>query len=95
MNGLLEKIRRTGTPLTQYTGAKPFRGIVTGFNDAFLVDNAIRDALLHEDEKSGELLRPYLRGQDIRRWAPEWAGLWMIFTRRGPISTLRRRSEIT
>jgi hypothetical protein len=83
VNELIEKIRRNGIPLVEYAGCKPFYGIKTGYNDAFLIDTETRDKLVHEDPRSAEIIKPYLRGQDIKRWVPEWAGLWMIFTRRG------------
>lgn len=75
---LLEKIRRAGVPLVEYSGVKPYRGVLTGLNEAFLIDTPTRDRLVREDPRSAGIIKPYLRGQDIRRWAPEWAGLWMI-----------------
>ena len=83
VNGLLSKIRGRGVPLAQYAGMKPYRGVVTGCNEAFLIDSATKDAITRGSAKSAEIIRPYLRGQDIDRWCCEWAGLWMIFTRRG------------
>jgi hypothetical protein len=78
VNGLLEKIRSRGIPLSEYAGVKPYRGILTGFNDAFVIDDRARQAILRNDPAAEPLIRPFLRGQDIRRWSPEWAGLWMI-----------------
>ncbi len=75
---LLEKIRAHGVPLSEYAGVKPYRGILTGFNEAFLIDSKARDSIIARDPGSDKLIRPYLRGQDIRRWSPDWAGLWMI-----------------
>lgn len=80
---LLEKIRGAGVALQEYVNGKPPRGVVTGCNEAFMVDTPTRDRLVAEDPKAVELLRPYLRGQDVRRWHPEWSSLWMIFARRG------------
>ncbi len=80
---LLEKIRRNGVPLVEAAGCKPYRGVLTGFNEAFLIDTATRDRLVAADPASAAIIKPYLRGQDIDRWQPDWAGLWMIFTRRG------------
>jgi hypothetical protein len=80
---LIEKMRRYGVPLAEYTGVTPFRGVLTGFNEAFVIDGATRERLIREDPRSGDIIRPYLRGQDIDRWASEWAGQWMIFTRHG------------
>lgn len=80
---LLVKIRTNGVPLADYAGVKPYRGVTTGFNDAFFIDQATRDRLISEDARAAEIIKPYLRGQDIERWVPDWAGLWMIFARRG------------
>jgi hypothetical protein len=80
---LMEKIRRAGAPLAEYAGVKPYRGVLTGFNEAFLIDTATKERLVRDDPRSAEIIKPYLRGQDIKRWAPEWDGLWMIFARRG------------
>lgn len=80
---LMEKIRRNGVPLVEYAGSKPYRGVLTGFNEAFLIDTPTRDRLIAEDPKCAEIIKPYLRGQDVGRWAPSWNGLWMIFARRG------------
>lgn len=75
---LLRKIRDRGVPLSDYAGVNPLYGIKTGFNEAFLIDTATRDQLVRDDPAAAEVIKPYLRGQDIGRWSPEWAGLWMI-----------------
>jgi len=80
---LFNKIRRNGTPLAEYAGVSPMYGIKTGFNEAFIIDAATRERLIREDPHSEEIIRPYLRGQDIDRWLSQWAGQWMIFARRG------------
>ena len=80
---LLVKLRRNGVPLKEYAGVKPYRGVLTGCNEAFLVDTLTRDALVAADPGCAEIIKPYLRGQDIDRWHAPWAGLWMIFARRG------------
>jgi SAM-dependent methyltransferase len=80
---LVEKIAKRGIPLRDFTGVSPLRGVTTGLNEAFLIDSATRDQLLQSDPNCSEIIRPYLRGQDIDRWSAEWAGLWMIFARRG------------
>jgi SAM-dependent methyltransferase len=75
---LLAKIRAKGIPLVEYAQAKPYRGILTGFNEAFLIDTPTRNALVGADSACAEIIKPYLRGQDIKRWQSDWAGLWMI-----------------
>ena len=61
-------------------------GIKTGFNDAFIVSGAKRDEILancktvEEREKTAELIRPILRGRDIKRYSYEYADLYLIAT---------------
>lgn len=80
---LLARIQRVGVPLAEFAGVKPYRGVLTGRNEAFLIDTPTKERLVREDPRCVEILKPALRGQDIKRWAPAWAGLWMIFARRG------------
>lgn len=75
---LIAKIKANGTPVSDYAGVKPYRGVLTGFNEAFLIDTATKERLIAEDGRAADIIRPYLRGQDIGRWKPDWAGLWMI-----------------
>ncbi len=58
-------------------------GIKTGFNAAFIIDNETKDALIAEDPKSAEIIKPVVRGRDIRRYQARWAGLWLIDTHNG------------
>ncbi|MDH6106128.1 Eco57I restriction-modification methylase domain-containing protein [Anabaenopsis tanganyikae CS-531] len=76
---LMGKIQRVGVPLKEFAGVKPCYGIKTGFNEAFLIDEATKKKLVQADPKSAEIIQPYLRGQDIKRWVPKWENLWMIF----------------
>ena len=75
---VLEKLRRAGVPLAEYAGVKPYRGVLTGLNEAFRIDTPTKERMIRADPRSAELFKPYLRGQDIKRWAPDWDGLWMI-----------------
>lgn len=78
VESLLGKIRATGVHLKDYAGATPSYGIKTGFNEAFLIGTAARDAIVREEPAATDLIRPYIRGQDVRRWSPDWNGLWTI-----------------
>ncbi|MEK0188948.1 Eco57I restriction-modification methylase domain-containing protein, partial [Microcoleus anatoxicus] len=80
---LLEKLRTTGTPLGEYVNGRFYYGIKTGFNEAFVVDRETRDRLIAEHPSSAEVLKPFLRGRDVKRWCVEYQDLWLIFTRRG------------
>jgi len=75
---LLEKLRRAGRPLGEYVQGRFYRGVLTGLNEAFVVDHATRDALITAHSSSDELLKPFLRGRDVRRWRVEYAGQYLI-----------------
>lgn len=75
---LLARIRSAGTPLGEYVQGRFYYGIKTGLNDAFVIDWATRQRLIAEDPKSAELIKPYLRGRDVKRWKVEWADLYLI-----------------
>lgn len=75
---LMEKLRKAGTPLDEYVQGRFYRGILTGLNEAFVIDEATRKRLISEDSKSEELLKPWLRGRDIKKWKAEWANLYLI-----------------
>ena len=55
------------------------RGILTGYNEAFIIDEEIKNKLISEDPKSAELIRPILRGKDIKRYSYHFANLYLIF----------------
>ena len=79
-----EKIEAVGTPLKDWD-IQIYRGVLTGCNEAFIIDTAKRDEILancqteEERRRTEALIRPILRGRDIRRYGYDWAGLWLIF----------------
>jgi hypothetical protein len=75
---LLGKLRQNGVPLGEYVPLRPYYGLKTGLNEAFLIDHETKERICREDPRSAEVLKRYLRGQDIARWSPEWAGLWFV-----------------
>ena len=75
---LLARIRAAGTPMGEYVNGEFYYGIKTGFNEAFIIDDETRERLIAEDPKSVEIIKPYLRGRDVKRWKVEWAGLYLI-----------------
>ncbi|MFH1928976.1 MAG: TaqI-like C-terminal specificity domain-containing protein, partial [Chloroflexota bacterium] len=80
---LMEKLRRGGVPLGEYVGGRFYRGVVTGLNKAFVIDKATRDRLVAEDPRSTEIIKPWLRGRDIKRWKVEWQNLYVLFMLHG------------
>ncbi|WGK68348.1 TaqI-like C-terminal specificity domain-containing protein [Candidatus Haliotispira prima] len=81
---LLNKIKGVGIPLERYINKEIYRGILTGLNEAFVIDTETKNRLIAEDKSSEELIKPFLVGKDIKRYAPlENKGQYLIFTKRG------------
>jgi len=74
-----QKIEANGIPLKDWD-IHIYRGILTGFNEAFIIDGAKKDELIAADPKSAEIIRPILRGRDIKRYGYCFADLWLIST---------------
>lgn len=85
-SALKAKIERIGTPLKEWQGLNIYRGILTGYNEAFIITTEKRNEILAnckdeaEKELTAKLIRKMLRGRDIKRYSYEWAGLWVIGT---------------
>ncbi|MCZ8168621.1 TaqI-like C-terminal specificity domain-containing protein [Flavobacterium sp.] len=77
-----EKIERIGTPLKDWDIQINY-GIKTGYNEAFIIDGAKRKELIEQDPKSEEIIRPILRGRDIKRYGYDFGNLWLINTHNG------------
>jgi len=76
------KIEAVGTPLKDWD-INIYRGILTGYNEAFIIDGKKKDELIAEDPKSAEIIRPILRGRDIKRYGYDFADKWLINTHNG------------
>ncbi|AFI03127.1 type IIS R-M system restriction/modification enzyme [Helicobacter pylori PeCan18] len=92
---LRDKMEQSGIPLKDW-GIQIYRGILTGCNEAFIIPTEKRDEILKncddaqkdekgmsERERTIELIKPILRGKDIKRYSYEWADLWVINTHNG------------
>jgi adenine-specific DNA-methyltransferase len=77
-----QKIESVGTPLKDWDISINY-GIKTGFNEAFIIDEETKNRLIIEDPKSAEILRPILRGRDIKKYTAQFAGLWVIVAKFG------------
>lgn len=100
---LRDKIESVGTPLKDWD-IQIYRGILTGANEAFIIPTEKRDAILKncddaqkdekgmsERERTIELIKPILRGKDIKRYSYEWADLWVINTHNGYTSAFKSK----
>ena len=79
---VLDKMRAAGTPLRNWNVRINY-GIKTGYNEAFVIDDTTKNALIAEAPESEEIIRPVLRGRDIRRWRAQWAGKYLIDAHNG------------
>jgi hypothetical protein len=79
----LTKMRRTGTTLGEYVHGKIYRGVLTGFNEAFVVDGEKRAELIAADPSCAEIIKPLAVGKDLKRWRVETRDKWLIVTKIG------------
>ncbi|GHQ10822.1 type II restriction endonuclease Eco57I subunit R [Helicobacter pylori] len=93
---LRDKMEGIGTPLKDWD-IQIYRGILTGANEAFIITTEKRDAILNacktqeERKRTEALIKPILRGKDIKRYSYEWAGEWVINTHNGYTSALKSK----
>ncbi|MUU62594.1 class I SAM-dependent DNA methyltransferase [Helicobacter pylori] len=100
---LRDKMENIGTPLKDW-GIQINYGIKTGCNEAFIIPTEKRDEILKncddlqkdekgmsERERTIELIKPILRGKDIKRYSYEWADLWVINTHNGYTSAFKSK----
>jgi Eco57I restriction-modification methylase len=80
---VLDALERRWPPLGDLLGGRPARGVVTGCNRAFVLDRATRDRLLDAEPAAAAIIRPFLKGRDLRRWLPCEPERWIILVDRG------------
>ncbi|OOQ29819.1 type IIG restriction enzyme/methyltransferase [Helicobacter pylori] len=93
---LRDKIESVGTPLKDWD-IQIYRGILTGANEAFIIPTEKREEILNacktqeERGRTDALIKPILRGKDIKRYSYEWAHLWVINTHNGYTSAFKSK----
>ena len=80
---LLEQIQNTGQSLLEIVDGRFYRGVVTGCNAAFIIDESICQQLVDEDASSSDIIKPLFAGRDLKKWKAEHTGRYLIFTRQG------------
>ena len=89
------KVELVGVPLKDWD-VDIYRGVLTGYNDAFIISSEKRNEILNncadddERERTAAIIRPILRGRDIARYTYNWANLWLINTHNGIKGSLNR-----
>jgi hypothetical protein len=75
---LKQKIGVHGTPVSDW-GARTYRGITTGLNEAFVIDTPTKERLCREDPRTAKVVKPLLRGKGIDRYHTDWLGWWLLY----------------
>ncbi len=95
------KVESQGIPLNQkdhegnkYWEIKINRGILTGLNEAFIIEESDKNKLIAQDPNSEGILKPILQGRDIAKWYPEFADLWLINSYNGELITILYQENI-
>ena len=84
------KIEAAGIPLKDWNISINY-GIKTGLNEAFIISKEKKDELIKADPKSAEIIRPILRGRDIKRNSYSFAGLYVITAYKGISSIIQEK----
>ncbi len=80
---LLEKLHTNAVPLGEFASGKIFRGVLTGLNEAFVIDKATKVRLITKDPQSAEIIKPFLAGRDIKRYQPPQSDKFLILFPKG------------
>jgi len=81
--GILSKIKKLCVDLNVHIGSKPFFGVKTGFNNAFIIDKVTRDRLIARDPRCAEIINPLVVGKDIKRYHIHFEDRYLILSRIG------------
>ncbi len=87
-----QQIEKIGIPLKDWD-ISIYRGLLTGFNEAFIIDEAKKNELISQDPKSAEIIKPILRGRDIKTYSYEFAGLYLIVIPSGWTNENRNKED--
>ena len=77
------KIENRGKSLSQIRGIKINRGITTGLNSVFIINEDIKNGILRMDQASDKLIRPIAKGEHIKRWSLTWSNSYLVYTYTG------------
>jgi len=80
---LIDQLEARWPALCDVVGERPARGVVTGYNRAFVLDRAERERLLAAEPAAAPLIRPFVKGRDVRSWLPAEPERWILLVDRG------------
>ena len=76
---LLRKLQSVGFSLEKYTNGQMYRGVVTGCNEAFVIDEKIKNRLIEQDPRSGDVIKPFITGRDVKRYGSLKCEKYLIY----------------
>jgi hypothetical protein len=76
---ILDRFETSGMAFGTFVNGRFYRGVVTGYNEAFVVPTSTKDELVRRDPKAEALFRPFIRGRDVKRWCAEDTDLHLIY----------------
>ncbi|MGW8169486.1 MAG: Eco57I restriction-modification methylase domain-containing protein [Sulfurovaceae bacterium] len=88
-----KKIEKVGTPLKEWDININY-GIKTGFNEAFIINEAKKDELIKKDSKSAEIIKPLLRGRNLDRYVCDITNEYLINSHNNPPVNINDYSAI-
>lgn len=77
---LINKMREKSIALHEYTEGQFYRGIITGFNKAFVIDESTRKQLIRSNTQCEEIIKPLIVGKDVRRYSVDFKKTYLIWT---------------
>ncbi len=80
---IFDKIKIKGIPLEKYSGGRIYYGIKTGFNEAFVIDKSTKDQLIARDIRSADIIKPFIIGDNVRKYRIDYEDKYLILTRIG------------
>ncbi len=80
---ILRTMDANTVPLGRYVNGRIYRGVVTGLNQAFLIDGATRDLLIEANPEAEQVIRPCIIGDDVAKWKIESHDRWLLYMRHG------------
>lgn len=93
ISSLMKKMDEMGVPLEDYTDGGIYRGILTGLNEAFSIDKDTAQELIKQDPNSAKILKPFLSGRHVKRYAVSEVKKYLIFLPKGITDSMRGESD--
>ncbi|MEO8794266.1 MAG: TaqI-like C-terminal specificity domain-containing protein [Daejeonella sp.] len=80
---LVNKLRKAGKSFDEYVNGNVYRGLLTGLNEAFIIDESIKNQIIAKEPQAGEIIKPFLIGKEVKAYLKPKSNRFVIFTRRG------------